>query len=56
MDQVELDNWLAGKNNQYRRQDTPPKARPFLALADLSVELQSPIGFKATISTRFFCS
>ena len=54
MDQGELQRWLSAKNSEYRRRDIAPKARPFLALSDLSVELQSSILFNSPLANSVF--
>jgi hypothetical protein len=54
MDQRELERWLLTKNSEYRQRDIAPKARPFLALSDLSVELQSSILFNSPLANSVF--
>lgn len=54
MDQGEIERWLSAKNSEYRRRDIAPKARPFLALSDLSVELQSSILFNSPLANAVF--
>ena len=54
MDQDELQRWLSAKNSEYRQRDIAPKARPFLALSDLSLELQSSIGFNSPLANSVF--
>ncbi len=50
MNQGELELWLSVKNSEYRSRDVAPKTRPFLALSDLSVELQSSILFNSPLA------
>lgn len=54
MDPNELKSWLAERNSEYRREDVPPKARPFKALADLSIKLRTSIYLGSDLANTVF--
>ena len=54
LSEEQLPKWLAGKNENYRKNDIPPKRRPFLALAELSREFNTSIYLNSDLANKVF--